>query len=207
MMAVQRRWNGIKIVKRSEDQGLLYYETRYIRILNQTFRNQILGTDLQCTHCGERMVESMVDRVCNQFKKVQIDAFEQCGVFSNSLMIKLSNNLIDIGKPGDQIEVVGFVVHENASVNYKKSNYKSTYMACILASSIQKIHQVNGVFDLMQKSDLFGFSNAQLPRYIKDLLESERSPYSTGQSIVDVFLGDWLPSNMFRKMKLSLLMR
>jgi hypothetical protein len=29
-MAVQKRWNGIKIVKRSQDQALLYYEYRYI---------------------------------------------------------------------------------------------------------------------------------------------------------------------------------
>jgi hypothetical protein len=29
-MAVQKRWNGIKIVKRSQDLALLYYEYRYI---------------------------------------------------------------------------------------------------------------------------------------------------------------------------------
>ena len=29
-MAVQRRSNGIKVVKRSEDQALLYYEYRYL---------------------------------------------------------------------------------------------------------------------------------------------------------------------------------
>ena len=149
------------------------------------------------------MKESMVDRVCNQYKKVVIEAFKQNGIFSNSLMIKLVNSMIGIAQPGDQIEVVGIVVTEN-EIDKKKRNYP--YLANIVASSIKKIHQINGVFDLLKNTDLFGLSNAKVPRNITHLLESERSPYSTGQSIVNMFLNDWLPDNLFRKLRLSLLL-
>jgi hypothetical protein len=151
------------------------------------------------------MTESMVDRVCNQFKKVQISTFEQNGIFSNSLMIKISNNMIGVGQAGDQIEVIGFVV---PGVDpSKKQNHQNTYLTNIVASSIRKIHQINGVFDLLQNADLFGLSNAQIPQFITEILESEKSPYSTGQSIVSMFLNDWIPDSIFRKMRLSLLLR
>jgi DNA replicative helicase MCM subunit Mcm2 (Cdc46/Mcm family) len=172
-------------------------------LVNFKSRNQLLSTDGQCTHCGEKMAESMVDRVCNQYKKVQISAFEQNGIFSNSLTIKISNNMIGVAQPGDQIEVIGFVVPGDDSS--KKQQY--TYLTHIVASNIRKIHQINGVFDLLKNADLFGLSNAHIPQFITEILESEKSPYSTGQSIVSMFLSDWIPDSIFRKMRLSLLLR
>lgn len=169
-------------------------------------RNQILETDTQCTHCGEKMVESMVDRVCNQYKKVQIHSFDQNGIFSNSLIVKLSNNMINIGQVGDQIEVIGYVVG-SGSDNQKKQNYVHCYESNIIANNVRKIHYVNGVFDLQKNSDLFGLSDARLPLNVTKILESEMSPYLTGQNILDLFLHDIISPKMFRKMKLSLLMR
>ena len=129
------------------------------------------------------MVESMVDRVCNQYKKVQINAFGQNGIFSNSLIVKLSNNMINIGQVGDQIEVIGFVAGNNPDQQKKKS-HQYNYELNIIANNIRKIHHVNGVF---KNSDFFGLSDAQLPTYITRIIESGMSPYSISQSIVDVW--------------------
>ncbi|KAG0333885.1 hypothetical protein BG000_008802 [Podila horticola] len=156
-----------RIIKRTEEQEFMETST------NAT----LLDVDLLCGHCGEKMPESIQDRVYMNHQRVVFDCDNELpfeGVFHNQITVVLKDDLAGTVVLGEKIQLIG--------------NLTRVFPEKSKGNAISQVYK-HGI--------LLEVNNVLRPR---------RPEYQMPECIGSVLENGVVPSHVYRKLKLALLL-
>ncbi|KAI8813211.1 hypothetical protein BJ742DRAFT_789414 [Cladochytrium replicatum] len=181
----------VRVVKRDE------YHVR----LGVTTSMELHGIDRQCSQCGVKMEESGGDRTFNERQEMELRCLSPNGCCSNTIWVTLEDELVNIVEKGDFLEVIGTLDRPDST----------KYRCEMKVNNARKLHWApvfNPLWNLKwflcaECPDTFA-TKINLPKLLIQL-QSELSPFRFTQRLVDAFCVDAVPSTVWRKLKLMLL--
>ncbi|KNC98826.1 uncharacterized protein SPPG_05803 [Spizellomyces punctatus DAOM BR117] len=193
-----------RVVKRAEDGTCLHTTTSAT----------VHDVDLNCSHCGDIMLDMAADRVTTVRQKGQMLNICADGCFSNEVTFDLEDDLVNVVQVGDYIELIGSV---HAQPGYTiGTRFVSTYRMLIRVNNARKLNWTPALSANLnlgrawtlntQKPDVFGRGTDLLPQVFLRMQQANLSPYAFSQKLVDSFCHDVVPRTMWRKAKLAMLL-
>ncbi|GJJ77003.1 hypothetical protein EMPS_09362 [Entomortierella parvispora] len=155
------RASSCRVIKRTEDGGFMETGT------NAT----LLKIDLNCSHCGQEMPESVLDRVYMKEQKLEVvcdNGVEQSGCFIHQLPIVLQDDLANRVSLGEQVRIIGRLY---------RSVPKSTANCYHHGVKVE----VNNIWRLDQPP-------STVPPLFVQLLRRQTSGWNMSQAIVDLIV-------------------
>ncbi|KAI9343514.1 hypothetical protein BDR26DRAFT_917514 [Obelidium mucronatum] len=195
-------------IKRSSSGTLIQASMEFL--MNQ------INTD--CMHCEFGMMESLQDRCFIRSQKIKVEAFGACrssdSCFSNTVTVLLRDELVNTCQLGDQIEVIGSARRTGIRqhVSFQAAVKEFDYSVVFKANNARKLIW-SPPLNVTWKHDphfrrigVSGFNSDVMPKSIQALLTENLSSFTFTQRLVDSFCADHVPVNMWRKLRLSLLL-
>ncbi|KAI8823112.1 uncharacterized protein EV422DRAFT_618800 [Fimicolochytrium jonesii] len=168
--------------------------------------------DLVCSHCGDPMPESVVDRVVTLGREghLLLQAADKC--FVQVITIWLEDELTRSIALGDTVEVIG--VPERTLGQVSNNRFHPRFGIRLGVVSARKVSGASVAGSnargrshaLTGQSDLYGRGTANIPQSILQLQGDNLSPYGFTQKLVDQMFADIVPRAIWRKTKLAMLL-
>lgn len=173
---------GVRVVKRSSTQ----------KLLEVVCKTLVRPVDMHCSHCETQMVESIPDRVFSCEQKAEIVLENQPGCFSSTIKTVLRDSLNCNVDVGDHIDAIVTVIQKYNFLTAKGSPK---------LDQVVEVHQIRVLFDAgCPQIESF----ERYPR-LHTYLDGA-NPFDVSQKLVTVFASAIVPSQMWRKMRLSFLL-